>query len=99
MWGFNLFGCPIRISSASEPRVEYVSHAISKHIETPCHECQTWSWPQCQPRSKEHICAPALTEHASPDVPPKKESNSNVSLEGQKGRINGQKELHSGVDH
>jgi len=33
------------------------------------------------------------------DVPPKKESNYNVSLEGQKGGINGQKGLHSGADH
>jgi len=32
-------------------------------------------------------------------VPPKKESNYNVSLEGQKGGINGQKGLHSGADH
>jgi hypothetical protein len=33
------------------------------------------------------------------DVPPKKESNYNVSLEGQKGGINGQKEFHSRADH
>jgi len=33
------------------------------------------------------------------DLPPKKESSYNVSLEGQKGGANGQKELHSGTDH
>jgi len=33
------------------------------------------------------------------DLPPKKESSYNVSLEGQKGGINGQKELHSETNH
>ena len=37
--------------------------------------------------------------YSETDLPPKKESSYNVSLEGQKGGTNGQKELHSGTSH
>ena len=40
-----------------------------------------------------------LTALDGSDLPPKKESNCNVSLEGQKGGTNGQDELHTGTDH
>ena len=33
------------------------------------------------------------------NLTPKKESSYNVSPEGQKGGINGQKKFHSGTDH